>query len=122
MADVAGLFPGADLGSAPTNGGGTSPIGRRRSRRARPALRPYRPPSATIMMLAGLRAQLRHGLTDIGIALKRIETDIVRTADSAADLAEAVDQLRVRITAIERTIGVVETPVIPRHTRRRPLG
>jgi hypothetical protein len=75
-----------------------------------------------MMMLAGLRKQLGDGLASIGITLNQIETDVARTADSAADLAEAVDQLRVRLTGLERTVGTIEAPVIPRHTRRRPLG
>jgi hypothetical protein len=120
--DTLELFSGIDLGNRPRNGGCSSPIGRRRLSRAQLALRPYRPPSATMMMLAGLRSQLRDGLTEIGIALKRIEGDVARTADSAADLAEAVDQLRVRTTALERAPGVIEAPIIPRHSRRRPLG
>jgi hypothetical protein len=122
MADLAELFPGIDLGSAPVNGGCTAPIGRVQSRRAQPALRRHRPPSATMMMLAGLRKQLGDGFADLGIILKQVGSDVARAADSAADLAEAVDHLRARLTALERAVGTVEAPVIPRHTRRRPLG
>jgi hypothetical protein len=120
-ADLAELFPGIDLGSTPRNGGCTAPIGRKRGRRPQPALRRYRPPSATMMMLAGIRRQLDDGLTGLGQTLKRIEDDVTRTADSAADLAEAVDQLRVRITALERHAGIRPQPEVPRHSRRRPL-
>jgi hypothetical protein len=122
MADLAELFPGVDLGSAPRNGGCTAPIGRGQTRRAQPALRRYRPPSATMMMMAGLRQQLGDGLDAVKRTLTRIEGGVARNADSTADLAEAVDQLRVRITALERAAGVIEAPIIPRHSRRRPLG
>jgi hypothetical protein len=74
-----------------------------------------------MMMLAGLRQQLGDGLDTVKRTLTRIEGDIARTADSAADLAEAVDQLRVRITALERAVGICEAPMTPRISRRRPL-
>jgi hypothetical protein len=75
-----------------------------------------------MMMLASLRQQLGDGLDAVKRTLTRIEGDVARTADSTADLAEAVDQLRMRITALERAAGTIEAPVIPPHTRRRPLG
>jgi hypothetical protein len=121
MADLAELFPGVDLGSAPRNASCTAPIGRVRTRRAQPALRRYRPPSATMMMLAGLRQQLGDGLDAVKRTLTRIEGDVARDADSTADLAEAVDQLRVRLTALERDAGLRPQPEVPRHSRRRPL-
>jgi hypothetical protein len=121
MADLAELFSGIDLGSVPRNGGCAAPVGRRRSRRAQPALRRFRPPSALMMMLAGLRQQLGDGLDAVKRTLTRIEGDVARTAGSAADLAEAVDQLRVRITALERHAGIRPQPEVPRHSRRRPL-
>jgi hypothetical protein len=121
MTDLAELFPGVDLGSTPKNGGCAAPIGRRQSRRAQPALRRFRPPSATVMMLASLRKQLGDGFTSVGIILKQMGSDVARTADSTADLVEAVDQLRVRLTSLERALGTIEAPSIPRHTRRRPL-
>jgi hypothetical protein len=123
MADLGEVFPGVDFGNAPGNGGCQSPIGsRRRGRPGQPALRRYRPPSATMMLLAGLRKQLGDGLDAVKRTLTRIEGDVARTADSAADLAEAVDHMRIRLTALERAAGVIEAPVIPRHSRRRPLG
>jgi hypothetical protein len=74
-------------------------------------------------LLANLRSQLGDGFVTLGFAtLKRIEADVARNTDSTADLAEAVDQLRLRLTGLERSAGVIETPSIPRHTRRRPLG
>jgi hypothetical protein len=75
-----------------------------------------------MMMLAGLRTQLSNGFTKVEIILKQVGSDVARTADSAADLAEAVDQLRVRLTSLGRALGTIEAPSIPRHTRRRPLG
>jgi hypothetical protein len=74
-----------------------------------------------MMMLAGLRQQLGDGLDTVKRTLTRIEGDIARTADSAADLAEAVDQLRIRLTALERHAGIRPQPEVPRHSRRRPL-
>jgi hypothetical protein len=121
-ADLAELFPGIDLGSTSRNGGCTAPIGRKRGRRAQPALRRYRPPSAMLMMLADLRTQLSDGFAKLEIILKQMASDTARSAGRGAALAEAVDQLRVRITSLERAVGTVEAPVIPRHTRRRPLG
>jgi hypothetical protein len=122
MADLAELFPGVDLGSAPRNGGCTAPIGRERTRRAQPALRRYRPPSATMMLMAAPRTQLSDGFTKVEIILKQVGSDVARTADSAADLAEAVDHLRVRLTALERHAGIRPPPEVPRHSRRRPLS
>jgi hypothetical protein len=81
----------------------------------------FRPPSPVMTMLAGLRQQLSDGLANIGIVLKRIEADMARTAGSTANLAEAVDQLRHRITALERASGLCEAPLTPRVSRRRPL-
>jgi hypothetical protein len=121
MADLAELFPGVDLGGVPSGGGCTAPIGHRRSRRAQPALRRYRPSSATMMMLAGLRTQLGDGLDSVKRTLTRIEGDVARTADSAADLTEAVDHMRIRLTALERHAGLRPQPEVPRHSRRRPL-
>jgi hypothetical protein len=121
MADLAELFPGVDFGRVPNGGGCTSPIGRRRSRRAQPALRRYRPSSPTMMMLAGLRTQLGDGLDSVKRTLTRIEVDVARTADSAADLTEAVDHMRIRLTALERHAGLRPQPAMPRHSRRRPL-
>lgn len=103
MADLAELFPGIDLGSAPKNGGCSAP-------------------STQLTMLSGLRMQLSNGFADITLGLRRIENDVARNADSLADLAEALDQLRVRLTRIERAAGVIETPVISRQSRKRPLG
>jgi hypothetical protein len=117
MPDLAELFPSIDLGSAPRNGGCATPIGRRRVYRPRR----FRAPSPMMTMLAQLRKQIGDGFVTIGFALKRIEGDTARNADSAAELAEAVDQLRVRITALERHGGSRPPPEVPRHSRRRPL-
>src|SRR5215469_12402301 len=110
MGDLTELFPGIDLGDGPRNGGCASPIGRRRDRRSQPALRRQRPPSPTMMMLAGLRQQLGDGLGTVKRTLTRIESGVARTADSTAELVEALDQLRVRVTAIERHAGVRPQP------------
>jgi hypothetical protein len=124
MTELAELFPGIDLGSAARNGECVAPIGRTRLRRPAPAARPYRPPSPTMMMLANLPKQITDSFVDIGVILQRLETDITSIASSAADLAENVDQLRVRITvtAIERHAGIRPAPEIPPHTRRRPVA
>jgi hypothetical protein len=122
MADFAELFPGIDLGSTPRNGGCIAPRGRGSGRRPSPALRRYRPPSATLMMLAGIRAQLSDGFTGIKVTLRRIEEDVARNADTLAELSETIDHLRVRLTAVERHAGVRPVPEVPRHSRGRPLA
>ena len=85
------LFPGVNLGSAPANGACRSPVGRRHGRRPSPARHRYRPPSATQVMLAGIRALVGNGLADIRISLRRIENDVARNADALADLSETID-------------------------------
>ena len=122
MADLAELFPGVELGTRPANGGCTAPIGRGRSRRAQPALRRYRRPSATLMMLAGIRRQLDDGFTGLGQTLKRIEGDFTGSLEILGELAESIDHLRVRLTALERHAGIRPAPEVPRHSRRRPLA
>jgi hypothetical protein len=122
VADLGELFPGVNLGSGPVSGGCQSPLGRHRRRRPQPALRRYRPPSATLMMLAGIRTQLGDGFANIKAALRCIEDDVARNADTLADLAETVDHLRTRITALERHNGSRPPPEVPLHSRRRPLA
>jgi hypothetical protein len=122
MNDLAELFPGVDLGSAPLNGGAQAPIGRRRGLRPQPALRRYRPPSATLMLLAQLRWQLDEGLTGLGQTLKRIESDFAGSVEILGELAESINHMRVRLTALERHAGIRPAPEVSRHSRRRPLS
>jgi Cu+-exporting ATPase len=85
-------------------------------------LRRYRPPSATLTMLADIRTRLGDGFADIKATLRCIEDDVARSADTLADLAEDVDHLRTRLTALERHAGSRPPPKVPLHSRRRPLS
>jgi hypothetical protein len=122
MPDGLELFPpGVVLGSPDRDGlGCTAPLGRRRSPRPQPALRPYRAPNPTFMMLAGIRAQLDAGFRDHARALGRVDRDLVRNNETTAELVELVERLLARLTALERAAGLVEKPQTPRPSRRNP--
>jgi hypothetical protein len=118
MSDLAELFPGIDLGSAPREGYAARPIGRRRSgRSSRP-----RQHASSLRMLADLRGILEHGLGDIGLTLKRIERHVQKQSEDQAAAVEALDHMRVRLVALERHAGIRPQPEVPRHSRRRPLS
>ena len=119
MTDLAELFPGLLDAPTPREGYASNPIGR--CRQARPVRRRYRPPSATLALLAQLRRQLDDGLTGIGQTLKRIEGDFAGSVAILAGLGEAVDQMRRRMIALERHAGIRPAPELPRHSRKRPL-
>jgi hypothetical protein len=122
LMDVLELFPDIDLGPAPRNSGCRSPIGGRPSRRPQPAARPYRPPSATMRMLGGLRAQLRDGFDSIETSLRQLDQNVSRLGDTLASLSETADRSVVRLAALERAAGVIEAPAAPRVSRRRPMA
>jgi hypothetical protein len=119
MDDLAELFPGVDLGGAAVpEGGCLTPIGRRRFRRA---ARPSQHPSS-LRLLAELRAIVDQRLGDVSLTLKAIERHVQRQSEDQAAATEHLDQLRVRMVALERHAGIRPAPELPRHSRRRPLS
>ena len=120
MPDRLELFPpDVDFGDRPATGA-IRLLARRRLPRPHPALRPYRAPSATLMMLAGIRGQLDAGFRGLGRGLARIDSSLVRNIATTSELVELVERLLVRLTALERAAGLVEKPQTPRPSRRNP--
>lgn len=69
-----------------------------------------------------MRRQLDDELTGIRLSLKRIESDFAGSVEILAEQAETLDQLRMRMVALERHAGTRPAPELPRHSRRRPLS
>jgi hypothetical protein len=108
-----------DLGAGLERGDACiAPIGRRRARRPRP-VRPRRPSPA--VMLAELRAYLHDEVGSITMILRRIERALDVQGTRLADTSEGIEGIRIRVTAIERQLGICEQPQTPRISRRRPL-
>jgi hypothetical protein len=116
------LFADIDLGLRdPAGSGCAAPLGRRRRiPRPQPALRPFRRSSPALLMLAAIRRRQDDGFTELGLSLDQLTAEGGRNTTATATLADAVDQLRVRLTAVERAVGVVERPMAPHPTRRHP--
>ncbi|MGA8754886.1 MAG: hypothetical protein WB611_00930, partial [Stellaceae bacterium] len=112
-----------DLAEAcPGDSGCQAPLGRRRpSPRPQPALRQYRPPSPTLVLLAQIRTQVCDDLGGIRQKLDRIDGGLARHADVVTELTGLVERLVIRVVALERAVGICEAPVAPRPNRRRPV-
>jgi hypothetical protein len=107
----------------PSDGACARPLGRRRrAPRPQPALRRFRPPSPTLQLLADIRREAIDGLASLRQRLDRIEAGLAGNAAATAALVDTMDQLRVRICALERSAGLIEQPAAPRASRRQPVA
>lgn len=74
------------------------------------------------MLLTRRRAETRDSLAQLAHALGQFDATVVDTGRNVGALTEIVDQIRARIVAVERLVGALERPAMPRISRRRPLG
>jgi hypothetical protein len=72
------------------------------------------------MLLAELRALVTAIGADERMHNRHIARLIARQEGVLSDIAEAIDQIRKRLVAVERAIGVVEPPQAPKPTRKFP--
>jgi hypothetical protein len=139
--DALPLFPGLTFGRGPANGGCVAPIGRRRNRRAQPALRRVQPPSPIVKVVLGLQLQLSArfdallaalgrleqaitGLTAPATLEERLAQEIAMLAQVRRDEAELLVPILKRLVTIERMLRGSDGDIgrFPKHSRRRPLG
>jgi hypothetical protein len=64
---------------------------------------------------------LRHGLAEIRTELSELNLSFERLRQQRRDEIEAAPAILTRLTAIERALGLIELPRMPRLSRRRPL-
>lgn len=107
-----------DLVDVPPAGGCQAPIGRRsgRTRRRRHA----RHPAPTLTLLGELRALVAELAVDQQQRFRHLDRAMGRQARTLDELAEAFERICGRLVALERALGVCETPAMPRPTRHRP--
>jgi hypothetical protein len=121
--DTLELFADLDLGrSPPGDGSSVSPIGRRDTtgrRRRQVRVRARRP--STAVVLAELRALMRHEFGNLVVRLRRIERAIGVQGERRTSDSETLNRLLHKLTAVERQLGLIEPPKASRVSRRRPL-
>ncbi len=121
MADAAFLFPAdLDLGQSVdlADRAFAHPIGHGRRFRKTPRLR--RPGPYAI--LAELRTMLIEQKGTLARGLRQIEATALAEAETLSDIAETLERVQQRLVRIERAVLLVEAPVVPKHSRRRPLS
>jgi hypothetical protein len=110
MPDILELFPDVDLSARPIRTGCAKPIGRARARR--PRVRRVRPSS--VRLLSEIRGLIEHQHAALMGELRVLR-------QQRRDQYEIPAAVLRRLTEIERHLRLVETPVAPRVSRRRPL-
>lgn len=116
-----GLFPDLLIMTPPSGDACARPIGRRTARGPRQRLRRPPAPSRTAMRLAELRTLVTAIGADERMHNRHVARLVARQERVLGDIAEALDQIRKRLVAVERAIGVIESPQAPKPTRRFPL-
>ena len=114
--EMMALFPGLADALPPRDGYALRPIGRRRSSRQPTSARSRRPSQAQLLH------HLADVLADIGPLLGRIEAELVANTRERRETNEAIGRLARQHTELRRDLGRTELHVLPRHSRRRPLG
>jgi hypothetical protein len=64
---------------------------------------------------------LRDGLAEVRAGLSELTSSFERLRQQRRDELEAAPAILSRLTAIERALGLIELPRMPRVIRRRPL-
>ena len=103
----------------PVAGACQAPIGRRHA--SRPRSRHASRPSPTLALLAELRSMLAALTADQSHRFRHLDRATGRQARTIAEIAEAFERILARLVAVERALGVCETPAAPRPTRRQPV-
>jgi hypothetical protein len=115
-----GLFPDLLIMPPPVGDACARPIGRRAAQVPRQRLRRPPAPSRTAVLLVELRALVTAIGADERMRNGHVARLVARQERALGDIAEALDQIRKRLVAVERAIGVVEPPQAPKPTRRFP--
>jgi hypothetical protein len=118
------LFPDADLGEAhAATGGCARPIGSRRATRPSPARR--RAPSRLLEALRRVeRALEAHNVIvlDLSTVAEKLATELATATRERRHTSEAIARLERQFVEMRRSRGETEMHLMPKHTRRRPLG
>ncbi len=112
--DTLELFADLDLGRPGEGSSRTRPIGRRGTGRRRRHPVP-RKPSTIAGQLLELRRLVEQQHDELMVELRALRQ--VRRSEH-----ESLPAVLRRVTEIERHLRLVETPAMPRVSRRRPLG
>lgn len=106
-----------DIPASRGNGACRAPIGRRRAPRPR-----ANRASPTPALLVEIRGMLQREFGELARRQREIERQVQQHGELRRADGETLARVLARLVAIERGVGLVEAPVAPRPSRRRPYG